>query len=214
MTNDSEKVNKTYDLLKPAQGSVRDQILSLSLARIASAMEEEGGYGNLGDQFWKGSESHMEELAEKDPEEALEFGIGLTLLRQGPENVERYKRWLRGNGLIMLGFPSIEPRMHQYLESTEGKRLKEALINYMAFETSGMNKKETYHTPEAFSMMIALSLGLGMGEEGMQEELRQFAQERCGDPEVKRVMDFYRQVEDTLPYYQALATRAGWEATS
>jgi len=74
-----------------------------------------------------------------------------------------------------------------------------------------MDEKEIYHTPEVFSMMIALRLGLGMGEGSNQSELRQFAQARCENPEVRRALDFYRQVEDIFPYYEALATKVGWE---
>lgn len=140
--------------------------------------------------IWLKVNDYSDELAEKDPQMALDLAVGLWNLDTSSGNIEQNEvnAFLATTGLTILGNEKIKEKLATYFENDEGgEQLASALRALMEIDLSSFVTTEAFSDPQAYSTLAAIYAGLGLkGEVGAKaKELYEFAKQRALAGDVK-----------------------------
>lgn len=200
-----ELFGKLSNLDDPAD---RMQTSYLIFARIAAGMEnKEKDYekieASMG-KIWLEAAERFNRVLGEDPNKAFEMAIQVTLLPvDADQKAGDINKWIRSDGPSMLGRDELREHLLKFLsDDQKSDNLVEKLEEYISLDFSKIEDRETaFEKPDCYLSLSTILLGLKMGKDvGSNENARSLfeqAKSKSKDPEVKRVLGYYEDLEDT-----------------
>jgi hypothetical protein len=180
--------------------------LVLLYTRIAAGLEEkEEGYERFGEgdptgKVWEEANCLISEFVRLDPEKAFGLGVSLSILpRVADDQQERVREWSRGSGLVFLALDENVERLDQYLMSGDKREeIRGYLERCLNLDVSHIKSFEDTHTPEGFSFVQTVYLGLGLGKAQTEagKRMYQMALEQRDDPKNEQTFVLYASIPD------------------
>jgi|GEM_PF-6285385 len=207
------RVETLYNKLKNVkEPSEINQVRSLIHTRIASGIEAGEEFSeqiHIAGQTWENVDAILTAIDEEnDPNLTLNFAVDLILIPQGESATqENYHKWVRSNGLILLGSDDKNELIDEYLANGPKKNaLHQALLNAMDTDMEPFTKDAgSFTNPLGFTGLQAIyvCLGLENSKNPLTTELFNHALKRSKDTIVRQAL----ALEITDPPYAYLSER-------
>lgn len=207
------RVEALYNKLKGVKEPTEiNQVHSLIHTRIAAGIEAGEEFSeqiHIAGQTWENVDAILTTIDEEnDPNLTLDFAVDLILVPKGEsETQENYNKWVRSNGLILLGSDDKNELIDEYLANgPKNNELHKALIEAMDTDMEPFTKEaESFTNPLGFTGLqsIYVCLGLENSNNPLTAELFNHALERSKDKNVREAL----ALEITDPPYAYLADR-------
>src|SRR5260221_3684565 len=199
----STRVQEMEALFKDEKDEfIRGLILSILTNGLGAAAEQ--GYKIEGGDPWEKLNHLLLELIEFDIEKAFKAAVAFICVAENDNSeIEWRYRYLRGNGLALLGNERLMPLLNEFLkiDSQESDLLLNAIKQLMDRpEIANWNKEKAFSTPEFFSMIAALKIGIALGEPSQSlkaEELTLMAKNKLSNLRTLEQVRWYHEIPDT-----------------
>ncbi len=199
----NEAQNNLYNDLKTEQNFF-DQVAILSFltnnlgASYELIHDSEGAIHN-----WEEMNILLESMIEIDAERSFEFGLQLISLNKNNDTDLEWKhRYLRGNGLTILGSEKILLQLENHLRTVGNNSLSETLAKFIfTEEILDWDKQKAFSTPEFYSMVAGLKVCVYLSDEF---ELQKKALERIQNERVQEQISWYLEIPDTKSLAESL----------
>ncbi len=192
--------------------SLKFALLYLLYARQAAGLEKGEPKPDLPDypsmgQLWELASQQVDQLAEQDPNLALDLAVTLISLPSDSEREPIYQ-WLRGDGPLLLAKPPVKAA---FLQSPDKQvKVLPHLKGFLAYDLSSLHSPEkAFQDPNAFLATASMYFGLSLTDEeikkiahdsNLSQHLSRFrlrSRQLLFDPFMQRLIRFYDQLPDT-----------------
>ncbi len=207
-----QQLAENLDSQANSEPGLKFALLYLLYARQAAGLEENEPKPDLPDypsmgQLWELASQQVDQLAEQDPNLALDLATTLISLPSNSEREPIYQ-WLRGDGPLLLAKPPVKAT---FLQSPDKQtKVLPHLKGFLAYDLSSIHSPEkAFQDPNAFLATASMYFGLSLTDEeikkiahdsNLSQHLSRFrlrSRQLLFDPFMQRLIRFYDQLPDT-----------------
>ncbi len=204
-----EKFNELLDRFSKVKNPVeRAKISYVALGRVAAGKENmEPGADEIKTpmgKIWLAAADRFERILKEDKNKAFSVALQLTLLPVSSDpKIEDINKWVRGDGPSMLGRDELRETFLDYLANKrKSDRLVKKLSEYISYDLSKIKDAgSAFKDPDCYLSLTAILLGMKLGmNSGLSENAKDIywkSKTKKKDPNVSRVVRFYRKLPDT-----------------